>query len=151
MQVWLRSVSNYGFCSWRTMYLLACISASNKGIFPNIHTSHSICIRYKRFNFCCDRSIINGTLWREQCALSAYLSLHWKHFPKNSHLTISTHELQKKSNFGCDRPLNTVTLLGGQCTLQAVSASTGGFVLKLKQCSLHACATRRESVVANSQ
>jgi len=26
---------------------------------------------------------------------SAYLGFHWKDFPKNSHLAISTHELQK--------------------------------------------------------
>ena len=55
---WLRSVNNYGYFTWRTMYPLGCIPASTGGIFMKIHTCHSKLIRYKQDKFGCDRSII---------------------------------------------------------------------------------------------
>ena len=53
------------------MCLLGCVSASVRGNFLKIHTSHSSRMRYTRRKFGRGRPIIKGTLPEEQCAFSA--------------------------------------------------------------------------------
>jgi hypothetical protein len=83
---WL--VSNYRHFAWGTECVFCCHSESNKGVFfLKIHTSQNPRLCYKISKFCCDRSLIKGSLLGLHCIVRVRLSwlpverFSWKCIP----------------------------------------------------------------------
>jgi len=93
--LWLRSVNNQRHFTWRAMFLSGCISAFIEDIYLKIQFCLSISTRYKCSKFCCDRSLIQGTLVGEHCAFFGCISASIGVRFLKSHTSYSVHALQK--------------------------------------------------------
>jgi hypothetical protein len=128
------------------------ISASNLGIFLELHTAHFQRMRYNTCKFGYDRSTIKGTLLIEESTFSSasrlplegfFLYLHTAHYPRMRY---------KWYKLGCDRSINKGTLLEEQGTISSVSQlQIEVFSYTFIPRTIHACATNGISWVVIGQ
>ena len=117
VHVWVRSVNNVGHFTWRTKYLLHCISHYIPYFFLKFHASHSLCMSYNWLQSVNDKGHFTGrTKYFFHCILSSipwiFLKFH------NYHSMPMPYNWYK---FGCDHSITKGTLIGEQSTFSAAS------------------------------